>query len=199
MRRRFLIIVLTCLLATFLFAGFTSKAETGQINTSTDSKQIYITESHDFYYGAELISTETKIVPDGKIVTRTYRLPDGNIATDILEIKEMRTRSANGSDTVSRTISITNWGSITIEATFIWYESGIFSYVRCSSMTATHNLRSNVSVSEWSTSYTSDPVAIGDAKAQVNYHFYQTDMPTQFKKGKFYISCSDTGTISDGT
>lgn len=146
---------------------------------------------------ATLISTNSYIENDRQITETVYALPDGNTITDVLETSAVAPMSSSGSDTATRTRTISNWGTITITASFTWYTSGNFSYVKCSSMTASNSMKSNVAVSNWETSYTSDYVSIGKAKAQVDYHFYQTDMPTQYTKGTFKITCTDNGTISD--
>ncbi|MBP1566587.1 MAG: hypothetical protein J6A58_12645 [Oscillospiraceae bacterium] len=40
-------------------------------------------------------------------------------------------------------------------------------------------------------------VSIGKAYAQVSYKFYNSLIPVQSSSGKFKITCSDEGTISD--
>lgn len=166
-----------------------------------------VTEMSEVYYSvdiedpaledATLISTNSYIENDRQITETVYILPDGNTITDVLETSAVAQMSSSGSDTATRTRTITNWGTITITASFTWYTSGNFSYVKCSSMTASYSMKSNVTRNNWETSYTSDYVSIGKAKAQVDYHFYQTDMPTQYTKGTFKITCTDSGTISD--
>ena len=122
--------------------------------------------------GAKLISEKEYVENDRRISEKIYEQEDGTIIIDTLNVGADLMRSSNGSDTATRTRTISGWGSITITATFDWYTEGVFSYVRCSSMSASRSLASGVAVSTWTTSSTSNYVAIGTAKAQVEYYFY---------------------------
>lgn len=152
----------------------------------------------DALQDAVLVSENTYIENNRMITEKVYELPDGNTLTDTLNISATATQSESGSDTATRSRTISNWGTITIRASFTWYKEGWFSYVKCTSMSAYKNLSSNVTVSTWDTSCTENYVSIGKAYAQVKYHFYQTNLPTQFTDGTFKITCTDSGTISDG-
>lgn len=146
---------------------------------------------------ATLLSTNTYI-ENGRAITETiYEQPDGTIITDILNVSAIASRSKEGTDTATRTRTINNWGSITITASFRWYTKGLFSYVKCTSMSAYHSLNSKVCVSKWNTDYTQDYVSIGKAKAEVEYYFYNSEIPFQYQEVTFKITCSDSGTISD--
>lgn len=165
----------------------------------SETSEIYysIDADDDAIENATLISKTSYIENDRKITETVYLLPDGTTITDRLDVSAIAVTSPSGSDTATRTRTISNWGSISLTASFTWYTSGAFSYVKCSGMSASHSLKSNVTVSQWDTDYTSNYVSIGKATAEVKYHFYQTNMPTQFNKGTFKITCTDSGTISD--
>ena len=146
---------------------------------------------------AVIISTNSYIKNDRAITETVYRQPDGTIITDTLNVSAIAPFSSEGTDTATRTRTIADWGTITITASFKWYTEGIFSYVKCTSMSASHKLDSKVVVSKWNESYTSEYVSIGKAKAQVEYYFYNSAAPFQYQEGTFEITCSDSGTISD--
>ena len=147
---------------------------------------------------AKLISTET--YKEGrKIITETvYEQSDGTIIIDKLTVGTNLLRSAKGTDSATRTRTIENFGTISITAKFSWYTEGAFSYVKCTSMSATKSANSGVICDKWDTSYTSEYVSLGKATAQVTYQFHRKDNPANFKKGTFKITCTDDGTISDG-
>ena len=144
------------------------------------------------------IISKNNYIENGRAITETvYRKTDGTIITDILDVSAIAPLTKDGSDTVSRTRKIGGWGSIKLKAGFKWYTKGNFSYVKCTSMTASRDLDSKACVSKWEKDYTKDYVSIGKAKAQVEYSFYNSANPTQFQNGIFKITCSDSGTISD--
>lgn len=146
---------------------------------------------------AIVISNNTYI-DEGRAITETvYNLPDGTVITDTLDVSAISTLSDNGIDTVTRKRNISGWGTITIEATFKWYTEGCFSYVQCKRMSAYYLIESKVAVENWTKTYTSEYVSIGKAKAQVEYHFYNSEVPFQYQKGTFKITCTDSGTIKD--
>lgn len=146
---------------------------------------------------ATMVSSTSYVENDRMITQKIYQQVDGTIITDTLDVSAIAPLSPNGSDTATRTRSISGWGTITITADFTWYTSGAFSYVKCTSMSAYHSLNSKVIVSKWDKSYTKDYVSIGKAKAQVEYYFCNSVNPTQFQDGTFKITCSDSGSISD--
>ena len=147
--------------------------------------------------GAKIISTES-YTEGRKYITKTiYELPDGTTITDQLVVGTDFLRSANETETATRTRTIENFGTIKIKATFSWYTAGKFSYVKCTSMTATPPTKNGVVCDKWDTEYTSEYVSIGKAKAQVSYQFHLKDAPAKYVDGTFKITCTDNGTISD--
>lgn len=146
---------------------------------------------------AEILS-EKEYVKDGrKIIITTYEQEDGTIIVDTLNVGVNMLRSSNGSDTATRTRSISQWGTITITASFDWYTEGLFSYVRCSGMSANYSMDEKAECSKWETSRTSNYVSIGRAEAQVNYRFHNSAFPAQYQEGTFKITCTDKGSITD--
>lgn len=190
----FLTVAIT--LCTIMNCNATVYAATNSAEESNVSYSIDI-EDDGALVDATIISTNSYI-ENGRAITKTvYSKPDGTIITDILDVSAIAPLSENGTDTATRTREITNWGTITITASFKWYTEGAFSYVKCTGMTASHSLAPKAEVSKWNTSYTSDYVSIGTAKAQVDYYFYNVDAHFQYQEGTFKITCSDSGTISD--
>ncbi len=169
---------------------------------NTQVKEPYVnysieTEGNNVPADAALISEDSYIEDGRQITVIVYKQADGTIITDTLSVSAMAAYSKNGTDTATRTRTISGWGSITITASFKWYTEGLFSYVKCTSMSASRSLDSKVVVSTWQKSYTKDYVSIGKAKAQVEYYFYNSTNPTQYQDGTFKITCTDSGTISD--
>jgi len=146
---------------------------------------------------AIMISTNSYIENDRAITETVYRQSDGTVIVDTLNISAIAPFSKEGTDTATRKRTISGWGSITITASFKWYTEGLFSYVKCTSMSSSHSLDSKAVVSKWEESYTKDYVSIGKATAQVEYYFYNSAVPFQYQEGTFKITCSDSGTISD--
>ena len=157
----------------------------------------YSIENNENLSNYNIISTENYIKNDRLITKTVYQQPDGTIITDTLDISAIAPASRNGSDTATRTRTISGWGSVSITASFKWYTKGMFSYVKCTSMSASHSLDSRAKVSTWEKNYTKDYLSIGTAKAQVKYYFYNSKNPAQYQDGTFKITCSDEGTISD--
>lgn len=142
---------------------------------------------------ARVISTDSHMEDGASVAETVCQQDDGTIVTDTIT-----TLSTDGSTTTTRTKAISGWGSITIKAGFQWYTSGLFSYVKCTSMTASYTLTaSSVAVKTWETSYTQDYVSIGKANAKVKYYFYNSSTPSYYKSGTFKITCTSSGTISD--
>lgn len=165
-----------------------------QIVVPIDSKPILEIEDD-----AIILSEET-VIENGIITTTVVsRQSDGDIVTDELSYSANLLRSSQGSDTVSRTKTIENWGTLTIKATFSWRTEGLFAYVKCNSATFNKNLTSGVTYSDSSssTSYTSTEVSIGSANAKWEYYLYMTSFPVSYKSGTLKITCTDGGTISD--
>ena len=151
---------------------------------------------------ATIISSESYSENNRKITTTVYKNIDGTLITDTLNIPVKVTSivaplSLKGTDTATRTRTISNWGSITIKASFKWYTKGFFSYVKCTGMSVSRSLKPNVRVNKWERSYTSDYVKISKATDKVTYYFYNSKIPVQHQNGTFKITCSDSGTISD--
>lgn len=147
--------------------------------------------------GAVLLSSNSYIKDGQQITEEVYKQADGTIITDTLSFSATAAYSKEGSDTATRTRSISEWGSVTVTASFKWYTENMFSYVKCTSMSASHSLKSGAVASKFNKSYTSDYVSIGKAKAQVDYYFYNEKFPAQYQEGTVKITCTDSGTISD--
>lgn len=154
-------------------------------------------ENDSLLEDATLLNIESDVV-DGKLITiKTYELPDGTKVIDTLTVSAVRPYSPSGTDTATRTREISNWGKISLTASFQWYTEGLFSYVKCTSMSTSRSLNANAVVSTWETSRTNDYVSVGKAHAQVKYYFYNSQFPVQYTDGTFKITCTDSGTISD--
>ena len=143
----------------------------------------YSIENNENLSNYNIISTENYIKNDRLITKTVYQQPDGTIITDTLDISAIAPASRNGSDTATRTRTISGWGSVSITASFKWYTKGMFSYVKCTGMSASHSLDSRAKVSTWEKNYTKDYVSIGTAKAQVKYYFYNSKNPAQYQDG----------------
>lgn len=102
----------------------------------------YSIENNENLSNYNIISTENYIKNDRLITKTVYQQPDGTIITDTLDISAIAPASRNGSDTATRTRTISGWGSVSITASFKWYTKGMFSYVKCTSMSASHSLDS---------------------------------------------------------
>lgn len=78
---------------------------------------------------ATIISSESYSENNRKITTTVYKNIDGTLITDTLNTPVKVTSivaplSLKGTDTATRTRTISNWGSITIKASFKWYTKG---------------------------------------------------------------------------
>lgn len=170
------------------------------MDNNVEQKDInYLIEFEDnLLDNATKISEENVTYGDRIKTITTYILDDG---TEVVETftrgNSLATRSDYGSDTASRTRTIKEWGSVTITASFKWEKSKYFSYVECTSVSASKSLDSKARVKEWNVDKTDGKVSVGNAKGYVDYHFYNSSIPTQFVKGTIKITCSDEGTISD--
>jgi len=147
--------------------------------------------------GLKEISSDVYYENDQIISESVYEDENGTIIIDSLETSINALKSKKGTDTATRSRTISGWGTVTITAKFQWYTANGFSYVKCVSMNAYRSLSDGVSVAKWDKSYTSDYVSIGNAVAKVEYQFYNSSNPVQYQKGTFKITCTDTGTISD--
>lgn len=94
----------------------------------------YSIENNENLSNYNIISTENYIKNDRLITKTVYQQPDGTIITDTLDISAIAPASRNGSDTATRTRTISGWGSVSITASFKWYTKGMFSYVKCTSI-----------------------------------------------------------------
>ena len=167
-------------------------------DTSDAISNITVEITGDEIKGATLVSDYNYSDNGTDIIVKEYNLDDGTTISDITEVQKKALTSKRGSISTTRVRTISGWGTITISANFMWYTSGNFSYVKCSSMSARRSLsNSNITVSTWEKSYTSDFVAIGKAKASVKYFMYNSKVPTQYKSGTFTVTCTDSGTVSD--
>lgn len=183
--KRMLSLIMMCVILCSSFS--VSAAET------TDIPQ----ELMDIPEDAILIESYDYMESDNIVTVKKYQLEDGTIMTDTFSRNEPMFCSANGTDTATRTRDLSTWGTISLTARFTWKTEGNFSYVKCDSASASSKLVSGTVVDKWDVTRTSDFVAIGKAKAQVEYYIYSKSVPTSHSKGTFSITCSDTGTISD--
>ena len=176
--------------------SFAAESNTGEAETPTVEYSIDMENSE--LSGATHVSSDTYIENGRMITVDVYELQDGTIITDTFERSAVAQFSKEGSDTVTRTRTISGWITINLTASFDWYTEGAFSYVRCSSMsTSRSNPDSKIVISKWDESYTSNYVSIGSAKASLEYYMYNSKNPTQNQSGTFTIKCTDTGSISD--
>lgn len=169
------------------------------MSITTDNGLTFMAEQAEQFENAEILCEElTNPVNNVYELNRTYRLEDGTVAHDILTVTENMTRSSNGSNTVTRQTDASNFSTVYICASFDWYTSGLWSYVQCSSMTAYHvDKASNVGCERFNKSKSNGYISSGKAYAQVNYYFYNINIPVQSSSVTFKITCSDSGTISD--
>ena len=177
----------------------TAEASQEIMEITTDSGFTIAAEQAEQFENAEILSEEfTNPASNIYELSRTYRLEDGTVAHDILTVTENMTRSANGSNTVTRQTDASNFSTVYICASFDWYTSCLWSYVQCSSMTAYHvDKASNVGCERFIKSKSNGYIKSGKAYAQVNYYFYNVNIPVQSSSGTFKITCTDSGTISD--
>lgn len=204
MKKKISILAIICMTMSLTAPVYASELSTDEITQYTEDKNtqyvsysIDVDENDPALVDAELIAS-TIDEENGRIITTNiYEQQDGTIITDELNVSAIATYSKNGSDTATRTRTISGWGSITITASFDWYTKGRFSYVRCSSMSAYYSMNSLAVNSKWDTSRTSDYVSIGKATAKVSYYFYNKSFPSQYQDGTFKVTCSDEGSISD--
>ncbi|MBE6748518.1 MAG: hypothetical protein E7557_04715 [Ruminococcaceae bacterium] len=154
----------------------------------------------DMFADAELIE-ETTVEKDGRvIVTKKYLLENGDEIIDTIEHSSVNSklRSTNGSDSVTRTISNSSFGTVKLRASFKWWKNGLYSYVRCTNATGSCSvIKDEVKCSTSKTIMSSGDITIGKAYAEHRFYFYWTKNPAFYWGGGFKISCSDTGTISD--
>lgn len=167
-------------------------------NECYEDRGSYSIELDDTILDDSSLISEISYIENNRYITEeVYKLSDGTKIIDTMDRSALMLASDSGSDTVTRKRTISSWGTITISATFKWYKDGMFSYVKCSSMSASRSLDSKAQVGTWETSRTKDYVAIGKASAQVKYYFYNKQNPTQHQEGTFKVTCTDTGSISD--
>lgn len=145
--------------------------------------------------------------PDEENLQRLYdTMPIGNIDKElqipVLTFDENLQNSVTSRGTMStgETVSLGEWGSITLYASFEWYEEGLFSYVRCTSMNAVYNhnttFSNDVVITKWIIEKDSDFVRIGRAKVSLEYRLVNSKIPYQYKSGKITIYGWDDGSIS---
>ena len=171
--------------------------------TSRDQSKFNVECTNGITYSFEAVGIETeKILLDEEVLTvsdneveinRMYLDGSNNIISDHVKI----TRSSSGSDIVTRQSQISNFTVVEITASFDWYKSGMYSYVRCSGMAACYSQHTNLGCSYFIQSKSEGYISIGPAYAQVEYKFYNIQYPLQYQQGTFRINCTDSGTISD--
>lgn len=173
----------------------------GEAFASSSLKEYNIDIQGDMLNNAKVISKiKSQEDPYTEVTTIIYQLENGRLVTDTLSV--FHSKSADGSDTATRTLEQSGRFSITITATFKWYDGknslGIpTSYVKCSSMSASYTTYQDFVNSKFEKSHTSDYIGIGTAYAKVDYYFYSSSAPFLYNEGTFKITCSDEGTISD--
>lgn len=136
---------------------------------------------------------------NGRITTTTtYLLDDGTKIVDTFTRGDINIlRSKEGSDTATRTRDLGSWGTVTLTASFKWRTEGMFSYVECTSASASKNLKSGAATKTWDLTKTSGEVSIGSVNAKIKYAFYNTKNPMEAIDGTLKIKCTDSGSISD--
>lgn len=169
-------------------------------NIKLDNRFVLDFESIDHQEDAVLVNQEiTKSELDNVQIVRTYSNDDGTVVNDIVNINYSTTRSLDGDITVQRSSNAAGFTTVSLIATFDWYEDGLYSYVQCSSMAAwyTSTAFSNVVCQYFNQNKSNGYVKIGKAFAEVSYKFYNKDYPAQATNDTFKITCTDTGTVSD--
>jgi hypothetical protein len=150
---------------------------------------------------AVLVGSADSVSSGRRTTTTVYTLPDGTSVTEVFERSAGLLRSANGTDSATRTRTISDWGSITVSASFHWWTdtSGILpiAYVQCTAVSASKNISSQAVMSTWDVERTPNAVSIGKASGWVDYYMYNSQIPVQYRAGTVKISCTDSGTISD--
>lgn len=175
------------------------------IEVTNKSGYTFSVESGDLFEEAILLSEETKQISEFKTETvRTFKMPDGTICSDSLIVEQVNTgvnslsrASTSGSaNNVTYTTDV-GMAKVSIIASFDWYESGAWSYVRCSNMTAYYTAKTTqIGCGNFSKSKSNGYIKSGNAWAKVAYNFYNKYVPGSGKSGTFKVTCSDTGSIS---
>jgi hypothetical protein len=136
-------------------------------------------------------------------------MPNGEIYTDSLKIETVHSNANNsnnnnllgstsGSIVKATYKTTTGMATITLKASFDWYEKGWFSYVRCSYASGSYKGKTNqVTHRKFNTTKSSGYQSIGDAWAEVEYDFYNKNVPATRDKGTFTVYCDDEGQISN--
>jgi hypothetical protein len=180
----------TCLLSFFMFVVFLIAPM--PVLASTD---------YDDLSQATLISENIEINNGLSTTTKVYLFPDGTELIDEFTVSAFRPFSASGTDTATRTKTISGRGSVTLTASFQWEPSTYLglpaSRVRCTSASRSYTTSSTFSASVESVDYDSGWTYIGSSRASVYYNLYMTSNPGVGSYGTLKISCTDTGTISD--
>ncbi|WP_026506390.1 hypothetical protein [Butyrivibrio sp. MC2013] len=192
------VLTLTVVIALFVNISIVSIASTPNIGANADSTNFELLQIDPLSPDYKFI-TQYKSFENGRItIKKIYRDASGSYITDISDIP-VGSMSKNGSDSVTRKRIIQGYATVTLKASFQWKTEGMFSYVKCKSMSASYKLESGISSSQnkWITDKTTDYVSIGSAYAKVSYHFYKTKNWASYKAGTFKITCTDTGSISD--
>lgn len=117
--------------------------------------------------------------------------------TDIVDttvIIRSNFKSANGSNTVTRTKKQGKRWSITIKATFSWGNEK----AKCDDMSASKTTNYDYVCSKFEQDKgDSSWLPFSKAYAKVDYDFYSSSNPVLFNKGTFEVTCSKNGDISD--
>lgn len=135
---------------------------------------------------------------NGRVTTvTTYLLQDGTKMVDTFTRGDVSlARSANGSDTTTRTSKREGMYTVSLTASFTWRTEGNYRYVKCTNASGTYNiLDSAVKKSYCNASRPTGEVKNGNVSATIAYEFYK--YPNQTITNSFKITCTDTGKISD--
>ena len=203
MKKLFCCVAIVTLL--MLTTGTMADAYSGLTVISSPSGYFNINIEDSLIENARIISIKSH-EDSGRLITVTeYITSDGLHITDTFN-RGVNSRSANGSDYVSRSRDLGTYGRLTVNANFSWYTeqktiAGIsfpVSYVRCDYMNHSHTGKSNlVVVDTMDEDYTANYVAFGTAHAKLTYSMHLSDDPLYYQNGNITITCDDTGSIHD--
>ena len=162
--------------------------------------------SEDILYGLTPQSTETTYNNGRKTTVSIYILDDGTKVVDTFERGVNFARSLEGSDTATRSLEISPYGTIKLTASFRWWTSsgtpgalGSIQSVECTSATGSYELEKNCLCDRWSVTHTEGAIGIGKASATATGFLGSSTVPGIGRWGKITITCTDDGAITDST
>lgn len=208
----FSILAASTLLLTVSNSAFASSNMTTEVNSNNEEISVELASGVSFsveddgYYDDAILISEKSIhdTPNVYETIRTYKMPDNSISTSTLSIEldstigaSLSPMSTSGSANNVTYTRNTTMAKVSIIASFDWYESGAWSYVQCSNMTAYYVADSSeIACSRFNKSKSDGYQKVGKAWAQVEYAFYNKNVPVAGIDGTFKVTCSDTGAIS---